>query len=208
MTPLTHSRLLFAVVAACCAVLASSCGGSQGASRADAEAVVGEFVEGWQLASGPQRDEAAAAAIRRLLADELTAGTDIVLDGHAVALMSTRPDLLYDQYMGLAIPHDDGYEVVETATDGDAVVVTVRLRYTTAAAGGAAAAGVIPFERVAEVHQQVAGDPIRLFTLKQVDGHWRIAAIRAPLSAVTRAGPALAAAPLPCQASPRTGSPA
>lgn len=179
MTRLPSSRLLLPVAALCLVALGSACDGSSGTAHADARAVVAEFLEGWQLASGPQRDEAAAASIRRLLAGDLT-GTDNATQAQPVASMSTRLDLLYDEYMGLAVPYDEGYEVVETATERDAVVVTVRLLYSTAAAGAAAAAGVIPFERVGEVHQQVVDDPLRLFTLKQVDGHWRIAAIEAP----------------------------
>ncbi|MEX2229460.1 MAG: hypothetical protein WEB13_07465 [Dehalococcoidia bacterium] len=161
------------------AVLASaSTGCGDGNPDAAIRDTVTRWLDAWVRTSGPARDDVAAAEARRELGGDLLVRTDAA---GAAAAGAPRARLLagvYSAFVGLTIPPDRGFEVLALARDGESARVWVRLRYSEAAAGAAAAAGLIPFDHVARLNVLVTAPPEPVFTVTLVDGEWRITAIR------------------------------
>ncbi|MBM3140307.1 MAG: hypothetical protein FJZ92_08875 [Chloroflexi bacterium] len=166
------------------ALLVAACGGG-GEGGGGARDTVKEWIEGWERTSGPQRDDITAGQMRRLLGGELKQQTEGVVVGGAnpqsgAQLGTTkRLDKIYSEFMSLPIPPDKGFTVVSATAEGDSATVVVKFNYSDAAAGVAAASGIIPFEKVNEVNQQVISGPQRTFTLEKVEGAWLIMKIAA-----------------------------
>lgn len=85
---------------------------------------------------------------------------------------------MYNDFVGLAIPPDRGFTLLAVERHGDNARVMVRLHYSHAAPGAAAAAGLVSFNQVAGLSALAAHSPEPVFTVVRVDGAWRITAIR------------------------------
>jgi hypothetical protein len=181
MTPgrvFRRSSLVVALAVVAAVALAAACGGG-GGGAGGAEEVVTRWMEGWQRTSGISRDDLAAGEIRLLLTGDLRARTEGVRVGGSGAQSGGGRGLprLYNDFMLLPFPPDTGFSIVSTEAEGDVATVVVALDYSDAAAGRAAASGLIEFSEVQSVHELVIQDPTRTFRLVKVEGDWKIDAI-------------------------------
>jgi hypothetical protein len=174
--------------------LAAACGGGDdgggGGGVGGAEGTVGDFIIGWERASGLVRDDIAASQIRSLLGGDLFARVEGLRPGGAsptqgseLGSSSDRLDQIYNAYMMVPISPDgiDGelFQILSSSAseDGESATVTIKLLYTPEAASKHASVGNIQFEEVLEVFEQVISGPERIFVLEKVDGDWKITEI-------------------------------
>ncbi len=189
-----RKKLLILPLIAVLAVAAACGGGGDddgggGGTSGTAVGAVGDFIEGWENASGLVRDDIAAGQVRQLLGGELFAGVEGVLSGGASPgsigeLGSTRRlDQIFNDYMGVPITPDgiegELFQVITSsvAADEESATVQVKLLYTANAASAHAAVGNIAFEDVVAVHEAVINGPVRTFVLAKEDGDWKIVEI-------------------------------
>lgn len=137
---------------------------------AEVEESVDGFVKGWVRGSGPARDTIAASQTRRYLGGELG---ERVANAKVGGSQTEEPlEKVFNEIVGVPFPPDGepAYEITESiATSDTEATVTIALNYTSGAAAGLAALGIVSFQDVAAFQEQVNGDNVRTLHLVKDD---------------------------------------
>ncbi|MBM4410514.1 MAG: hypothetical protein FJ037_04185 [Chloroflexi bacterium] len=163
--------MALAVVAACGSDKDETFDINKGGS--DADVAVNGFMDGWAQASGPTPDQFEAGQTRRFLGGDLGAMVANIRTGGTAGQKPVEQ--VFNDIMKTPLPPDLGYDVIESAKQGDAgAVVKIKLKYSVESVNNMVKAGKIQPEDAAKAFDEVKVGPVRTLTLARGEGGWQI----------------------------------